>query len=247
MEGSPPITIFTGISGIDKAAFVKKLLKKSGMMEKVLVIDFEKELINESRNPPETTPDIAAYLDSPDPTLKFDTFETTFQRVAKLIGENVGKFEHVFLLIHLSYFKNSEFYPPFIPTLYNQMFTRLHESEIKIITLIDDVFSVWQKISKREEKGIYYNTKLSLREILVWRSLESLRAESLKKHSEYESEGSKRVSHYVLAIRHPHYTFHNLIFKKNSSRSTCPTLFRSLGRLATELKTSTDLELKCTT
>ena len=245
MEGSPPITIFTGISGIDKAAFVKKLLKKSGMMEKVLVIDFEKELINESRNPPETTPDIAAYLDSPDPTLKFDIFETTFQRVAKLVGENMGKFEHVFLLIHLSYFKNSEFYPPFIPTLYNQMFTRLHESEIKIITLIDDVFSVWQKISKREEKGIYYNTKLSLREILVWRSLESLRAESLKKHSEYESEGSKRVSHYVLAIRHPHYTFHNLIFKKkfikiylsypiSESRKTCNGI-KDVNRFRTKM------------
>lgn len=75
---SPSVTIFTGISGINKANFVKKMLRKSKMTNKVLVIDFEEELRNERRNPPETSPDMAAYLDSPDPTLKFSIFESTF-------------------------------------------------------------------------------------------------------------------------------------------------------------------------
>ncbi len=59
---------------------------------------------------------------------------------------------------------------------------------------------------------------MSLREILAWRSLESLRAEALKKHVEYEREGSGKIPHYVISIRHPHHTFHNLIFKKDASR-----------------------------
>ena len=91
LMNSPSITIFAGISGIDKSDFVKKLLRKSRMTKKVLVINFEEELRNESRNPPETSPDMAAYLDSPDPTLKFSTFEGTFPWVAKLIACNKKK------------------------------------------------------------------------------------------------------------------------------------------------------------
>ena len=97
---SPPITIFAGISGIGKADFVKKMLKKSKMTNKVLVIDFEEEMRNERRNPSETSPDMAAYLDSPDPTLKFSIFESTFPWVAKLIDDNKKKYEQVFLLMH---------------------------------------------------------------------------------------------------------------------------------------------------
>ena len=215
---SPPITIFAGISGIGKADFVKKMLKKSKMTNKVLVIDFEEEMRNERRNPSETSPDMAAYLDSPDPTLKFSIFESTFPWVAKLIDDNKKKYEQVFLLMHLSYFKNSEFYPPFVPTLFDQLFTMLPSSEVRIITLIDDVFSISKTISFREKKEVYFNTQLSLREILAWRSLESLRAESLKKHYTFGSEGGRRVSHYVISIRHPHSTFHNLLFKNNAIR-----------------------------
>lgn len=188
------------------------------MAGKVLVIDFEEELRNEKRNPPETSPDMAAYLDSPDPTLKFAIFESTFPWVAKLIGDNKKKYEHVFLLMHLSYFKNSEFYPPFVPMFFDQLLRKLPSSEVRIITLIDDVFSIWKTISSREENEGYFNTKLSLREILAWRSLESLRAESLRIHYAQGNEGSSRVSHYVISIRHPHSTFHNLLFRKDAVR-----------------------------
>ena len=214
---SPSITIFAGISGIDKTGFVKKMLRMSRMTNKVLVIDFEEELRNERRNPPETSPDMAAYLDSPDPTLKFSIFESTFPWVAKLIDDGKKKYEHVFLLMHLSYFKNSEFYPPFVPMLFDQLSKKLPFSKIRIITLIDDVFSIWKTISSREEKEGYFNTKLSLREILAWRSLESLRAESLKMYYAYSREG-RQVSHYVISIRHPHSTFHNLLFRENAVR-----------------------------
>ena len=59
---------------------------------------------------------------------------------------------------------------------------------------------------------------MSLREILAWRSLESLRAESLRMYYAHGSEGGRQVSHYVISIRHPHSTFHNLLFRENSVR-----------------------------
>lgn len=215
---SPPVTVFAGITGIDKAGFVKKILGRSKMTDKVLVIDFEEEMRNERRNPPETSPDMAAYLDSPDSTLKFSIFESTFPWVAKMIDAGKKKYEHVFLLMHLSYFKNSEFFPPFVPALFDQLFTALPCSKVRIVTLIDDVFSIWNSISSREGEKGYSNTKLSLKEILSWRSLEALRAESLKIHYMYENEGGRQVSHYVISIRHPHSTFHNLLFKENATR-----------------------------
>lgn len=135
-----------------------------------------------------------------------------------MIADGKKKYEYIFLLIHLSYFKNSEFYPPFVPTLFDQLFTALPSSKIRIITLIDDVFSIWNTISSREKEKGYFNTKLRLREILAWRSLESLRAESLKMYYAYKSEGGRQVSHYVISIRHPHSTFHNLLFMENAVR-----------------------------
>ncbi len=44
---TPTITIFTGISGIDKKDFLKRLIKKSKMEGKVLLLNVEDELINE--------------------------------------------------------------------------------------------------------------------------------------------------------------------------------------------------------
>ena len=215
---SSSITIFAGISGIDKADFVKKMLKRSKMTGKVLVIDFEEEMRNEKRNPPETSPDMAAYLDSPDPTLKFNIFGSTFAWVAKLIADGGEKYEHVFLLMHLSYFKNSEFYPPFVPHMFRELFAASSFSKIRVITLIDDVFSIWKTIASREETGGYFNTRLSLREILAWRSLESLRAEALRLHFAGGNEGERQVSNYVISIRHPHSTFHNLLFREDAVR-----------------------------
>ncbi len=152
MTKSPTITIFAGISGIDKAKFIQKLLKKSKMTKSVLVIDFDKELRNKNREPTEAPPDMATYLDSPDPTIKFRIFEDTFSWISGMIKERKNKYEHIFLLTHLSYFKNSEFYPPFIPILYNQLFTNISSSKIRIITLIDDVFSIWKKFPREKKK-----------------------------------------------------------------------------------------------
>jgi len=121
------------------------------------------------------------------------------------------------LKIHLSYFKNSEFFPPFIPLHFRQLTTKIPDASVKIITLIDDVFSIWDKIKKRESEG-FLNTALRLREILAWRSLESLYSEALKENLNAKDEGSRRASSYTVSVRHPFSTFSNLIFQEQPNR-----------------------------
>ncbi|MEC4849105.1 MAG: hypothetical protein RI100_07950 [Nitrosarchaeum sp.] len=217
IKRNPNITIFSGISGIDKRAFIKNFIKKSGKSKNVLVIDFEKELLNESRNPPVSAPDMPTFLNSDDPTLKLRSIETNYSWIAKQMDKRSEKTTDIFLNMHLSYFKNSEFYPPFIPLYFKEILTKFPDSEIRIITLIDDVFAIWKKIKDRECDG-FLNTQLTLREILAWRSLESLHAEALKEHISILEEGSRRVSHFVVSIRHPFNTFNNLIFQDNPQR-----------------------------
>lgn len=206
------ITIFTGITGIDKDDFIKHLIKKSGKDKKILYIDFESELTNSSRHRTAPT-DMPAFLDMPNPYTKTkiieDTFEWCFDKIIKCESE----IEHIFFSIHLSYYKNSEFFPPFAPQLFSSHFAKISKPNLKIITLIDDVFSIWQRIKKKEQDG-YLHTSMRLREILSWRSLESIRSESLNNWLRYRNEGFLSVNNYLVSVRHPYSTFHNLIFNE---------------------------------
>ncbi len=215
---NPTITIFTGISGIDKKDFLNKLIKKSKMDGKVLVLNFEDELIKEERGLRNPIPNIPTFLNSPNGALKLQVFSSNFSWIGKKIRERKTSITEIFLNMHLSYYKNSEFYPPFIPLYFKEIFAQLPNSKIRIVTLIDDIFVISKKISDRETSAGFLNTKLSLREILVWRSLEFLHGEALKEYVNISEEGSQRANHLMVSIRHPHETFHNLIFKDSKSR-----------------------------
>lgn len=209
-------TIFAGISGIDKRNFVNSFIEKANLKNKVLNIDFEKELLNEDRLPT-APPDMPTYLDIINPKIKLDMFESNFGWIAEKIDNRNSNINNVFLNMHLSYYKSSEFFPPFIPHFFLQLFTKIPNVNVKIITLIDDVFSIWKKIVDREDEG-YLNTSLRLREILAWRSLENLSAYALKTYLSSREEGSKKATSYLVSIRHPFHTFFNLIFPEKPIR-----------------------------
>ena len=103
VKRDPNITIFSGISGIDKHQFIKNFLKKSKKLKNVFVIDFEKELLDENRNPPVSAPDISTFLDGDDPTLKLRSIETNYTWIAKLMDKRPEQTTDIFLNIHLSY------------------------------------------------------------------------------------------------------------------------------------------------
>lgn len=214
----PTVTIFTGISGIDKKYFLKKLIEKSKMTQKILLINFEDELIKEERGLKKPIPNMPTFLNSTNGSLKLQIFSSNFKWIAKKIRERKSSITEIFLNMHLSYYKNSEYYPPFVPLYFKEIFTLLPDSKIRIVTLIDDIFNTWKIIVDRENTAGYTNTKLNLREILAWRSLEFLRGEALKEHINISDEGSQRATNLMLSIRHPHETFHNLIFNKSNVR-----------------------------
>jgi len=188
------------------------------MDKKVLLINFEDELIKEERGLKKPIPNIPTFLNSTNGALKLQIFSSNFSWIAKKIRERKSSISEIFLNMHLSYYKNSEYYPPFIPLFFKEIFALLPDSKIRIITLIDDIFVIWKKIIDRENTSGYTNTKLNLKEILAWRSLEFLHGEALKEHINISDEGSQRATHLMLSIRHPHETFHNLIFKKSDFR-----------------------------
>lgn len=201
------IIFFTGITGTNKKKLIKNIITQSGRESEILHIDFERELTNPQRPgmPPSSIPD---FLDIPNPYHKVKIIQDTFAWIKSQISKNPDK-KFVFINIHLSYYKNSEFFPPLNTNDFISLVASFPKATVKIITLIDDIFAIWQSIKKRED--IYLKTSLRLSEILAWRSLESLHSESLKIAFSSENEG-QFVNNYLVSVRHPYSTFHNLIF-----------------------------------
>jgi len=209
------VTIFSGITGFDKTQYVKGLtqlcLKRNGLPEDlesdkckrfIYYSKFEDELLAENGS----STDISTFLEKPRFEEKSRIVEGAFQK----IGERIRSLrpENVFLDIHLSYFKRSEFFPPLHPALLRQL-DPYGDSPIKVVTLMDDVFNIWQNIRKRE--SLYPGTKLRLREILSWRSVEMLQAESVA--NIYATE-NRSVKNYLVPVRHPPDSVCNLILKE---------------------------------
>jgi hypothetical protein len=163
---------------------------------------FDDELLAESK-----AADIPSFLENPSYQVKTRAIEETFRRIRREL--NAGpKPKYIFLDIHLSFTKRSEFIPPINFSNYDELVQSI-ASPIKVITLIDDAFHVWDVIRKREAERSLVNTKLRLREILSWRSVELLQAETIAKRFTNEH---RNVTNYEVSVRHPFYVLHNLVF-----------------------------------
>jgi hypothetical protein len=119
----------------------------------------------------------------------------------------------VFLDIHLTYYWKTEYFPPLNPSNFVGWIDSIdHDANITILNLIDDVFNIWNIIKNKEEE--FPDTKLTLREILGWRSIEQLQSESLHFILNSSPVGKKTVKSFMVSVRHPFSTFRNLIIPK---------------------------------
>ncbi len=213
------VTILAGITGFDKSAFLKKFVKtclgKEGYPEDlgsrdsqrfIQYVKFEDELLKEDK----TATDIPGFLEKQSFREKCDTIERTFKRIAGQVNSGTS---HFFLDIHLSYYKRSGFLPPMSVANFRQL-VPYDDTPVKVVTMIDDVFVIWKNLRSREDR--YPGTQLRLREILAWRSLEMLQAESVAMN--YTNE-QRNVENHVVAVRHPIETLHNLIFRPKPLRA----------------------------
>lgn len=206
------LTILAGITGFDKSSFIQNLirncLKQNSLSEDlnstesskfIKYIKFEEELLKV-----DGSQDIATFLNKNSLKAKVDAIENTFTRINKQIKRQKNKINHLFWDIHLSYLRNSEYTPPLSLSGFRELVQ--DDTPIKLITLIDDVYVIHNNLRNREEE--FPNTKLRLREILSWRSVEMLQAESL---AGFYTNENRNVKNYLVSVRHPIYAFVNLI------------------------------------
>lgn len=210
--GTLKLTLFGGITGFDKSDFLTNFtlqcLDKHDYSPRITdpdsrsfihYIKFEDVLIDETGSV-----DISRFLARPSLQDKIDAIESTYVRIGNQI-EDVDA-EHVFLDIHFSCLYHNQFFPPLYQANLNEL-APSSDAEIKVVTLIDDVFNIWNTVRKREVE--FPRTRLRLREILSWRSVELLQAEAVAHN--YTTEAT-RVSNYLFSVRHPFVSLYNLIF-----------------------------------
>lgn len=221
------IVIVTGITGINKSEFIDNFRKKAGIDDVSEVINFEQELINDDRKKHGgiVPTNITSFLNTPSTNDKAEMVRDTFSWIQKITSNN----EYVFLNIHLTYYKNNEYFPPFDPEDYVDYINNINDdcAQIVVINLIDDAYNIWKSILDKDRED-YPETKITLREVLGWRSLETLMSEALAKSlaNRLYNEGdasnrqniNKNVESYMVSIRHPHSTFENLIKPKKPIR-----------------------------
>lgn len=206
------LTIFAGIAGFDKSDYLKKFIRLSLKRHEysddldsseskrfIRYIKFEDELLRV-----DGSTDMPTFLDKPSLKEKTEVIERTFTEIGRQIKSYETK--HVFLDIHLSYFRRSQFTPPLLLANLRELVPH-DQIPVKVITLIDDIFAIWQNLRKREIE--YPRTSLRLREILSWRSIEMLQGEAVAMN--YTNE-NRDVKNYLVAVRHPEDTLFNLVF-----------------------------------
>lgn len=216
------VVIVTGISGIGKSGFISNFIRHAKIGDMSKVIKFEDVLVDRERDRSgvHTPSTITAFLDIHNQADKVNMLNDTFEWIKKTAFDS-GK-KYIFLDMHMTYYKNNEYFPPFDQSRYIDYIRSIcpkggavddaeaDDFEIVVINLIDDAFNIWKSISDKAVSK-YPDTGLTLREVLSWRSLESLQTESLTiaLESEYQI-----VSSYMVSVRHPPSTFRNIIVPK---------------------------------
>ena len=208
------IVVVAGISGMYKARFIDNFVKRAGIKKDTVVIRFEDALVNPARKAVNTAvpTTITSFLKEPSPTRKIEMIDKTFSWI--IANVRIPKAtKRVVLDVHLTYYNRSEFFPPFNPSSFTGWIDSIdRHANVKIVTLIDDIFNTWHELSRRESE--YPGTKLTLREILAWRSLEVLQSESLGYSLNAPSLTPKQAQTYLVSVRHPPSTFKNIVLEK---------------------------------
>lgn len=207
------IIVVAGISGMNKERFLRRFVSEAGIREDSMIIRFEDALVNPARKAVNVTPPttITSFLEEPSATRRIDTIEKTISWITDAVKVKKNT-KRVFLDMHLTYYHRSEFFPPLNPPHFAGWIDSIDpNANVKIVTLIDDVFNTWDALSGRERT--YPGTRLTLREILAWRSLEVLQSESLAYSLNTPDAESPRAKTYPISIRHPLSTFKNIMLR----------------------------------
>ena len=192
--------VFAGQTGVQKGEAIAKLARyaceQSGVptemaSQYVSHVSVEEELKKDG--------DFTGFLNTYNDKAQSDRWLAAFDRVLQSIEQLKPK--HVFLSMHAVFQRHSRFFSPV-------SWDKLREFRPDLfVTLIDDIQSIWRRVTWREEKSptaSYFR----LREIATWRSAEILFTDTLAQHL----VPGVALHNRVVAVKHPCPMLHRLLF-----------------------------------
>lgn len=209
--------LITGQTGVSKATLARNLEEHY----------FRKRGLNSQNNPGE----IAWYELENERwlTTPLRNFITGFDLIAqksawvaalnKIIAEvNSKPTKHSILFLHATFFRDGRV---FSPVCWDEL---LKFQPDCVVTLIDDVYDIWQRIKDRQ----HLQANFSLQEILTWRNTEILYSETLaneiridnskfayKVRDDKERLFGKPMPFYVVSVKHSLEVFDRLLFERH--------------------------------
>lgn len=141
------------------------------------------------------------FLDTFNAKSQLDQWTTAWEALQQKITESDA--DNVFVTLHATYFRQ------------NRFFSALNFEKIEgfnpdvIVTLIDDIQDCWSRINEREIHQPQ-GTNLRLRDIILWRTVEIMAGDFLKRIT--------NSRHFVLAVKHPVEMARRLLFEGSTKR-----------------------------
>lgn len=177
-----------GHSGLDKHRWISSINNyvNGRVNGRVLAVDFDSMLSSS----------MPYFLDSYLDKQRNEWYGAVNQLLDKIDRE---QYDHVIISMHLTYFRHNTYW-----SLIDANALKEFKFDM-IITLIDDAYSVWNRIRSRESRerhGVY----IRLRDVFIWRTVEIMMADMLAT--------VLGIRNYVMAIKHPIDTFYKLMFTK---------------------------------
>lgn len=153
--------------------------------------------------------------------------ELWIKEINKILKEiEQAKTEHVFLSIHGTYYRYNNFFSMFDMSILARFKPTI------IITLIDDIYDVSQKVTEKEQE-YKTNSSCTLSEALSWRTVEILMGDNLSEHLFINPETacldekdidkvpdnlkwvfSEKIPHFVIAVKHNSRMLYQLLFQR---------------------------------
>ena len=144
--------------------------------------------------------DFTSYLSCQNETIQRDNWRCAFQRIlAQIRG---ARHQDIYLAMHLAFYRDSNFFSP----VDWQLLRRFRPDAV--VTLIDDIYDVWKRIEDRTASNPASASHFRLREIVAWRSAETLVADWLPLILRKPS-----LRNFVVAAKHPSEMLYRLLYE----------------------------------
>ncbi len=152
--------------------------------------------------------DIISFLDSPDERLRTGWWMQAFEEVMAKISHLQAS--HVILGMHMTYKRHGSIS---CPSNWGYLASAFQPDVV--VTLIDDVHDIWSRVVARDRTR-HSGSYLRLREILDWRSCETLLCDKAADY--FTKELGKKCENVVVAVKSPAIMLFRLLFKASRPR-----------------------------